>query len=115
MKYNKIKTLGSGSFSSVYLIKLAYSKELCALKRLNKDDYESFKNEISLLMKLNHPNIVSIINYYESKKYYNIVLPYAKFGTLDNLISKSKKKIKIFDFEDIKNNSINFKRFKLFT
>ena len=69
MKYNKIKTLGSGSFSSVYLVTIAYSKELCALKRLNKDDYESFKNEISLLMKLNHPNILPINDYYESKNF----------------------------------------------
>lgn len=102
MKYTKVKTLGSGSFSSVYLIKLKYSQDMCALKRLNKNEYESFKNEISLLMKLNHPNIVSIINYYESKKYYNILLPYAKYGTLDNLIGRRKKNNKEFEFEDVK-------------
>jgi len=102
MTYTKIKTLGNGSFSSVCLIRLKISQELRALKKLNKNEYKSFKNEISLLIKLNHPNIVSIVNYYESKKYYNIVLPYAKKGTLDNLINKKKKNKIKFNFEDIK-------------
>lgn len=108
MKYTKIKKLGSGAYSSVFLVKLNY--QFCALKRLNKNDYESFNNEISFLMKLNHPNIVPIINYYESKLYYNIFLPYAKCGTLDNLIEKRIVKKKYFQFIDIKTITLEISR-----
>ena len=100
MKYTIISKLGSGSYSSVFLVK--FKNEYCALKRLNRNEYESFKNEISFLMKLNHPNIVPIIDYFETSIYYNIFLPYAKYGTLYNLIEKRKYKLQNFDFDDIK-------------
>jgi serine/threonine protein kinase len=102
MKYTKIKKIGDGSFGTVYLIKDKKYDDNYALKCFNKENYESFSNEISFLMKLNHPNIVNIINYYESPKYYNIVLPYAKLGTLNNLIRRRKNNKKKFEYEDIK-------------
>lgn len=105
MKYTMIKKLGDGAFSSVFLVKLNYNNKLCALKRLNKNNdtlRSSFKNEISLLTKLKHPNIVPIINYFETKNFCNIILPYAKYGTLETLIEKKINKNVKFIGDDIK-------------
>lgn len=105
MKYTIIKKLGNGAFSSVFLVKLKYNNKLCALKRLSKNNDTlrlSFKNEISLLTKLNHPNIVPIINYFETKNFCNIILPYAKYGTLETLIEKKLNKSVKFMDDDIK-------------
>lgn len=114
MKFTKIKTIGTGSFGSVYLIKYDKISDPFALKQMNKNDYESFENEISFLMKLDHPNIVPIKNYYETGKYLNIILPYAKNGTLETLIKKKQQIDKYLSHDDIRyitlaiSNGINY-------
>jgi serine/threonine protein kinase len=110
MNYIKLKQLGNGSFGSVYLIKMKNSKKEYALKKIKKNDIKIYRNEISLLMNLNHINIVPIVDYYESKYYYSIILPYAKCGTLDNLIEKRYNKNKIFNSNDIKIISLSISR-----
>jgi serine/threonine protein kinase len=109
MKFRKIKLLGSGSFGKVYLIKYPNKKHqyldnnaFYALKRIHKDDKKSYNNEIQLLSKLDHPNIVNIIKCYENNLYFNIVMMYARCGTLYDLINKRKHKLKIFSNDDIK-------------
>lgn len=109
MKFRKIKLLGSGSFGKVYLIKYPnkeyhYSNNngFFALKRIHKDDKKSYNNEIQLLSNLDHPNIVNIIKCYENKLYFNIIMRYARCGTLYDLINKRKVKNKNFIDNDIK-------------
>jgi serine/threonine protein kinase len=46
-------------------------------------------NEIDVLRKMDHPNVISIIEVYESKKYIHLILPYLKGGELfDRIKSK---------------------------
>jgi protein kinase len=64
-KYNIIKTIGDGSYGTVYKAENKHTHEIIAIKRF-KDNFESLDvalqlKEISSLKKLKHPNIVKMI------------------------------------------------------
>lgn len=61
-KYEIVKHLGRGSFSEVFLVK--YKGQLCAMKEIRMKDYNN--REVMALKKLNHINIVKLIEVDES-------------------------------------------------
>ena len=77
-KYKVISKLGDGSYGTVYLAVNIITKQNIAMKKINKvkeneiDDME-IKNEIEILKKLDHPNIVKIIEFYSTPKAYYII------------------------------------------
>ena len=62
------KSLGKGAFGEVFLTQKKGSKELFATKRLDRafsekpENIKLLSNEITLLKKINHPNIVRLID-----------------------------------------------------
>jgi serine/threonine protein kinase len=67
--------IGSGSFGKVFKIKHKKFQENRALKVVNKvekENYTSFE-ELEILKKLDHPNILKIYEYYESPSKWYIV------------------------------------------
>ena len=57
------KTLGRGSFGSVYLVLRKKDQKIYALKtvifeNLNKRDQENSLNEVRILASINHPNVI---------------------------------------------------------
>lgn len=102
MKYKNLKRLGLGSSSCVHLIKYINSDNLYALKKVSEKDCLKYENEINVLLKLNHPNIIKIYKYYITHDGYNIIMQYARCGSLENLINKKKIKNNKFDNEDLK-------------
>lgn len=63
--------LGSGSFGKTVILKDPYIDELFVAKKYEPESeeireafYKNFLDEIKILYKLNHPNIVRIFNYY---------------------------------------------------
>lgn len=63
--------LGSGAFGQTVLLKDPYIDELFVAKKyepyceeLKKEFYDSFLQEIKIMYRLNHPNIVRVYNYY---------------------------------------------------
>ena len=91
MKYKVISRLGDGSYGSVYLAINLMTKANVAMKKINKikenevDDME-IKNEIDILKKLDHPNIVKIFEFYSTPKAYYIITDFASCGELYNQI-----------------------------
>ena len=74
-KYKPTRILGSGSFGSVYEAKNTIFQNTVAMKVIKKDpnneiDEQEIKNEIDILKKLSHPNIVKIYEFYISNSHY---------------------------------------------
>lgn len=102
MKYKILKCLGMGSSSNVHLIKYIKSNSLYALKKVSDENCLQYENEIKILLKLNHSNIIKIYKYYITHESFNIVMQYARCGSLEKLLNKKKIKNNKFDNEDLK-------------
>ena len=90
-KYKPKKMLGSGSFGSVYEAKNTIFGNTVAMKVIKKDkenelDEQEIRNEIDILKKLSHPNIVKIYEFYISENHYYIITEYCKEGELFSYI-----------------------------
>ena len=86
--YIRKKILGRGSFGTVYLVKHRDLTRYFAMKVIkkssskNKDEEEDLMNEIEILRKLDHPNILKITDFYSLKNEYNIITEYCQEGEL---------------------------------
>ena len=91
-KYLKIQELGSGGFSKVFRVQNLMTKEIFACKELLMSkikDKEKFKNEINIMSKCDHPNIIKLIEIYEDKRHLELVMEECLGGTLfDRLLKK---------------------------
>ena len=87
MKYKVTNKIGEGSYGAVYLAFNLYTKQKVAIKRIvknkeNEIDELELKNEINILKKLDHPNILKIIEFYSSEHSYYIITDYCANGEL---------------------------------
>ena len=86
--YIKKEILGRGSFGIVYLVKQRYLSRYFAMKVIKKsptkakEEEENLMNEVDILRKLDHPNIVKITDFYSLKTEYNIITEYCQEGEL---------------------------------
>ena len=91
-KYIRGKKIGNGTFGSVYESKNIIFNNTVAMKIIPKDyhmDNLLIKNEIDILKKLSHPNIVRIYEFYESKNCFYIINEFCPEGELYNYINNS--------------------------
>jgi len=105
MKYKFIKNLGNGSYGEVFLAE-SREKELYAIKKFplyDKSSYASFKNEIKILKKIKHKNLVKIYDHFKNRSYIYLVMEYAPLGDLDNYIRSLRKKGKILSDNTLDN------------
>ena len=86
--YIRKKILGRGSFGTVYLVKHKDLTRYFAMKVIkkssskNNEEEKDFMNEIEILRKLDHPNILKITDFYSLKTEYNIITEYCQEGEL---------------------------------
>ena len=83
LKY--LETIDHGAFGTVLHVLDLASNEDMAIKVINKNGLSGInkmKEEISILRKLNHPNIVKFFGYTETNNQLLIKMEYIKFGTL---------------------------------
>ena len=85
--YEIIGELGSGSYGSVKKVRHKELKEIRAMKVILKKT-ENSKNEIDIMRKISHPNIVNIYDIYEDSKKYYIVMEICEGGELFEAISE---------------------------
>ena len=93
--YRLTKELGEGAYSVVYQAKNRKTKELVAVKvinksRLPKEEYLNLTNEVAIMQKLDHPNIVKFIDYFDEKESCFIVTELCSGGELLDHILKHK-------------------------
>ena len=85
--YEIIGELGSGSYGSVKKVRHKELKEIRAMKVILKKT-ENSKNEIDIMRKISHPNIVNVFDIYEDSKKYYIVMEICEGGELFEAISE---------------------------
>lgn len=95
-RYKVKKVLGEGAFAKVYYaVREEDGKEFAVkaltkefLKKLNKGKM-AIRNEIEILMNLDHPNIIKLYEAHESKSSLYLVCTYLSGGTLTEFLKKS--------------------------
>ncbi|NXR45980.1 KCC1G kinase, partial [Hippolais icterina] len=80
-----MEALGSGAFSEVFLVKQKSTGKLFALKCIKKSPLNrdsSLENEIAVLKKIKHENIVTLEDIYESATHFYLVMQLVSGGEL---------------------------------
>jgi len=96
MNYNidsQTKVLGHGAFGKVFLTYNKHNKDLkVAIKVMNKsklkDHIDAIFEEVSILTKLDHPNICKYFETYIDEKYIYLVMEYIDGGELFDKIAQ---------------------------
>ena len=95
-EYTLTQFLGKGTFGEVYLTKKKNSDFLYATKRMSKQFVENekyikyFNNEISILRKLYHKNIVRLEDLKKTNNHYYVIMEYCNGGSLSDCLEKYK-------------------------
>ena len=91
-KYIKGNKIGSGSYGTVFEATNRIFKSKVAMKMIIKEENMNsllIRNEIDILKKMSHPNIVRIYEFYESMNCFYIINEFCDQGELFNYINKS--------------------------
>ena len=87
--------LGSGAYGEVWLCTHLSTSEVRAVKILLKEsisqedlDKRTVFEEVEILKRLDHPNILKVYEYFESKKKYFIVMEFCRNGDLFGRVEK---------------------------
>lgn len=94
-KYRIIRFLGEGSFSEVFLCEHRTTKLKRVIKRIYKNRFtkdlnESIMNEIEILSKIDHTNVIKIIEFFEDDHNIFLITEFLEGGELyDKLIEKN--------------------------
>ncbi|CAL9705000.1 unnamed protein product [Knipowitschia caucasica] len=83
--------MGSGSFSEVYMVREKATGKLFALKCLRKKHlaHSNLENEINVLRRIKHDNVIGLEDFYESRTYYYLVMQLVSGGELfDRIVDR---------------------------
>jgi calcium-dependent protein kinase len=95
-EYKEIKMLGEGSYGQVFLVNHKVIGATRAMKIIQKvEDVDEnnvleILNEINVLKKIDHPNIIKIFECYMQKGNYYLVTEYCSGGELFELVNNTK-------------------------
>ena len=96
INFKYLETIDHGAFGTViHVIEISTNKDM-AIKVINKTSsrpsiIKKVKEEISILKKLNHENIVKFFGFFETNNQLLIKMEYVKYGTLSKWIKNHKK------------------------
>ncbi|EDR29872.1 serine/threonine protein kinase Nek3, putative [Entamoeba dispar SAW760] len=87
--YKIYKKLGQGGYGQVYLGKDSSGRQV-VVKRIaiDTDNREKAMNEVKIMKKVNHNNVIHFIDSFVNKKNLIIVMEYARGGDLSRFIKK---------------------------
>ena len=90
--YKRIKIIGTGGFGEVWLVKNKNLNKNFAMKIIKKKnnelDEKEVLNEITILKSLDHPNILKILDFFNTYASFNIITEYCPYGELFSEITK---------------------------
>ena len=104
--YEIIEEIGEGAFSTVYKVKEKSSGDFYAMKkieygRLKQKEKEYADDEINILKKIHHPNVISFKHSFFEDGFLYIIMELANGGDLQNKISELKSAGKHFPLNTI--------------
>ena len=88
------KSLGKGAFGEVFLTQIDGKSGLYATKRLDRaysereENIKHLSNEIKILQKTHHPNIVNLIDLKKTKSHCYLVMEFCNGGDLTSCLKK---------------------------
>ncbi|XP_049922178.1 calcium/calmodulin-dependent protein kinase IGb isoform X1 [Epinephelus moara] len=82
--FDFIEELGSGAFSEVYMVKEKKTGKMFAMKCVKKKQKRdlNLENEIAVLRRIQHDNVVGMEDFYESQTHYYLVMQLVSGGEL---------------------------------
>ncbi|XP_071381653.1 calcium/calmodulin-dependent protein kinase IGb [Centroberyx affinis] len=82
--FDFMEELGSGAFSEVYMVKERKTGKMFAMKCVKKKQKRdlNLENEIAVLRKIKHENVVGMEDFYESRTHYYLVMQLVSGGEL---------------------------------
>lgn len=89
--------IGKGSYANVYLGRRADDGTLTAVKVIDKKIFsnnynvKSIQSQIDIMKKMDHTNIVKLLDVYQTNNNMYIVTEYCRDGDLRSYIKKKKK------------------------
>ena len=98
-KYLKIKEISNGIYAKIYIVQRKTDFKLYCCKEILKSkvaDLYNFRNEINILSKVDHPNIIRIYEIFEDSRYISIIMEYCTGGDLFQKINELAEKDKSF-------------------
>jgi len=94
-KYLKLKDIGKGTFSKIYTVQNKTNFKVYCCKEILKSkiaDLAKFKNEINILSRAEHPNVIKFYEIFEDERHINIIMEYCNGGELfQKILSKISK------------------------
>ena len=93
--YVVIEKIGEGSFGKVYKGRRKYTGQIVAIKFISKKgkskkELRNLRQEIDILRELNHPNIILMLDFFETKREFCVVTEYAQ-GELFQILEDDKE------------------------
>ena len=90
--YHKYEKIGEGAYSNVYKAYHNDLSQIYALKEINisvhRKNIDRFREEIFLMNKLEHPNILKLYDTIENENYIYLILEYCDNGDLKHFLKK---------------------------
>lgn len=88
--YEKVKSLGAGSFGAVYQVRSMATGQDRAMKVLAKtlvnEDMRFVETEIEAMMRLDHPNVVKFYQFFERQRAIFIITEFCSCGDFGELL-----------------------------
>ena len=93
--YVILRPVGEGSFGKVFQARQRYTGRACAMKFIpkhgkNERELESLRSEIDIMKTLDHPNVIKMLDAFETKKEIVVVMEFAQ-GVLFDVLTHDTK------------------------
>ena len=98
-KYLKIKEIAKGTYANIYIVQSKSNLKTYCCKEILKSkiaDTLKFKNEINILSKVDHPNIIRLYEIFEDDRHYTLIMEECTGGELFQKISERAEKDEAF-------------------
>ena len=90
-QYQIVKLIGQGGYGAVFHVRsLKYNSDFAAKRcKISEEEKSDGMVEIEALMKLDHPNIIAIYEYFIEDNYLYLILEYCSGGSLQSKIEQN--------------------------
>ena len=91
------KSIGKGGFGSVWKVRHKVTKQIFAIKVINKDSIvkqnmvEQTNREIEIMYRLDHPHIIKLYSHFEDDEDFCLIMQIASKGQLYSIIKRLKR------------------------